>query len=359
MAGKWILALATVSGLALSAPVLHAQQTIDFGDDSGDWANDGECDDKRFEGAGMTTTPLLDEDIGRDATDCRTAFEAGKLTLRADAPAIPSRAAPAVQTTSAGGIDFGDDSSQWANDDECDDKRFVGPGMTSTPLLDSDIGKDATDCRKAFEAGRLTLRADAENVPDVIHDGVNFGNDSGDYANDGECDDNRFIGKGMAAPPLSREHVRRDATDCRAAYVAGSIKLRDVVTEDVVRGNINFGRDTGDYANDGECDDKRFVGEGMTSTPLLEADIRADATDCVLAYDAGRIRLRVAVTSDLVHEGINFGTDGGSNANDNECDDPRFVGEGMASGSLRAEDIRADATDCVEAFKAGRVTLVN
>lgn len=359
MAGKWILALATVSGLALTAPVLHAQATIDFGDDSGEWANDGECDDKRFEGPGASTAPMLDGDIGRDATDCRAAFEAGKLTLRADAPAIPSRSTTPVVPAAAGSIDFGDDSSQWANDDECDDKRFIGAGMTSTPLLDSDIGHDATDCRKAFEAGKLTLRADAENTPDIIHDGVNFGNDSGDYAQDGECDDNRFVGTGMAQPPLSRDHARRDATDCRAAYVAGSIKLRDVVTEDVIRGDINFGRDTGDYANDGECDDKRFVGEGMTSTPLLDADIRADATDCVMAFDAGKIRLRVPVTSDLIHEGINFGSDAGRNSNDNECDDPRFVGEGMASGALRAEDIRTDATDCFEAFKAGTVKLVN
>lgn len=55
---------------------------IDFGDDAGTWANDGECDDPRFEGPGMTTTTLLDSDIKHDATDCRTAYEAGQLTLR-------------------------------------------------------------------------------------------------------------------------------------------------------------------------------------------------------------------------------------------------------------------------------------
>lgn len=55
-------------------------------------------------------------------------------------------------------IDFGDDASEWANDFECDDPRFQGPGMTATPLLDSDIRHDATDCRTAFEQGRLQLR---------------------------------------------------------------------------------------------------------------------------------------------------------------------------------------------------------
>ena len=58
----------------------------------------------------------------------------------------------------AAAIDFGDDTSEWANDNECDDKRFTGPGMTATPLLDADVGHDATDCRTAFEAGRLQLR---------------------------------------------------------------------------------------------------------------------------------------------------------------------------------------------------------
>ncbi|TIX51924.1 hypothetical protein [Alteraurantiacibacter aquimixticola] len=56
--------------------------TVDFGDDNGDYSNDSECDDPRFEGPGMTATPLLDEDIRHDATDCRTAFERGELQLR-------------------------------------------------------------------------------------------------------------------------------------------------------------------------------------------------------------------------------------------------------------------------------------
>jgi len=54
---------------------------VDFGNDDGAWANDGECDDPRFKGPGMTTTPLLDDDIKADATDCRTAYENGDLTL--------------------------------------------------------------------------------------------------------------------------------------------------------------------------------------------------------------------------------------------------------------------------------------
>ena len=91
----------------------------------------------------MTLTPLLSDDVMRDATDCRTAFQRGQLTLRG--------------VDAAGRIDFGDDTGEWANDGECDDMRFEGPGMTLTPLLFEDIMHDASDCRNAFKAGRLQL----------------------------------------------------------------------------------------------------------------------------------------------------------------------------------------------------------
>ena len=130
--------------LALAMPQPLIAQDIDFGDDSGRWAKDGECDDKRFEGPGMTSTVLLDDDIRRDATDCRVAYEQGRLTYKGSASAK---------------IIWGDDNGDWANDGECDDMRFEGPGMTTTPLLEDDIKHDATDCRNAFEAGTISLRS--------------------------------------------------------------------------------------------------------------------------------------------------------------------------------------------------------
>ena len=68
----------TVS-LGLSAPALHAQ--LDFGDDSSEWARDGECDDPRFEGKGSAET-LLDADAYHDATDCRTLLGQGRISVR-------------------------------------------------------------------------------------------------------------------------------------------------------------------------------------------------------------------------------------------------------------------------------------
>ena len=52
---------------------------------------------------------------------------------------------------------FGDDSSQWSQDGECDDPRFQGTGMAST-LIDADRFSDATDCRDLYNLGRITLR---------------------------------------------------------------------------------------------------------------------------------------------------------------------------------------------------------
>jgi hypothetical protein len=135
-----------VAGVALcavlTAPVLAAPK-FSFGDDKGEYSNDGECDDPRFAGPGMTGTPLLSDDVLHDASDCRVAFEAGKVTLRGVAD--------------DGTIDFGDDAGAYSADGECDDLRLIGSGMTASSLLEDDIMHDATDCEAAYEAGKLKL----------------------------------------------------------------------------------------------------------------------------------------------------------------------------------------------------------
>ena len=57
------------------------EESLEFGDDSSEWANDGECDDPRFEGDGMSAT-LMDQDQARDATDCRKLFETGRIRVK-------------------------------------------------------------------------------------------------------------------------------------------------------------------------------------------------------------------------------------------------------------------------------------
>lgn len=316
MAMKLLWTVAAVSVLAWGATPLQAQN-IDFGDDSSKWANDGECDDPRFTGPGMTGTTLLDADRLADATDCRKAFEAGELTLReGETGATEARKQlppPVTGVNVFDGIDFGDDSSQWANDDECDDPRFNGPGMTSTPLVDADKMRDATDCRKAYEAGDLKLGGvqQSENKPAPqritgvnVVDGIDFGDDTSEWANDGECDDPRFTGPGMTETTLLDSDIMADATDCRKEYDAGRLTLREAgdapqpPTGAAVAGGANvvdgidFGTDDSRWANDGECDDPRFTGPGMTQTTLLDSDRARDATDCRKAYEAGRLQLK-------------------------------------------------------------------
>ena len=67
--------------LAMMQTPASLSPSIDFGDDSGTWSRDGECDDPRFRGDGMAAPPLSDDDIRRDATDCRELFESGRITL--------------------------------------------------------------------------------------------------------------------------------------------------------------------------------------------------------------------------------------------------------------------------------------
>jgi len=226
---------------AAVAPPAEAAGPIDFGDDSGRWANDGECDDPRFEGEGMAAV-LVEEDRLRDASDCRSLFERGAIVLRGDAPAAPP---PATAPTSSAGIDFGDDSGRWANDGECDDPRFEGRGMADV-LVDDDLFRDASDCRRLYEEGAIELIGEARagtapaaprGTPPAVRQGtppavaapvapgIDFGDDSSRWANDGECDDPRFEGPGMAMGTVEEDRLR-DASDCRSLFEQGRVTLR-------------------------------------------------------------------------------------------------------------------------------------
>ena len=138
-----------VSGLPTAA---QAQDEPYFGDDSSQFALDGECDDARFIGFGMAEVVMTDS-IARDATDCRDAFADGTLEPN------PLFAEPAE----AGQYDYGDDTSEYANDGECDDIRFTGSYAAETIYLYEDIAHDASDCRAAVEDGRAHWQANARD----------------------------------------------------------------------------------------------------------------------------------------------------------------------------------------------------
>ena len=187
--------------------VSRAEAQVDFGDDSGPWPDDGECDDHRFEGdaMGANDDPLL---FRRDATDCRRLFDAGLIHIKTQGS----------QPEEAPDIEFGDDSGLWPGDGECDDHRFEGDGMGV--LYDpGHFRRDATDCRRLFDTGRIRLRQSGDQK------GVDFGDDAGQFANDGECDDGRFVGDGMGIDD-DFSLFKHDASDCRRLFEAGAIRLR-------------------------------------------------------------------------------------------------------------------------------------
>lgn len=249
-------ALAAASATALLAGLpAWAQATPDFGDDSGEWANDGECDDPRFVGEGVAAI-TVEADRMADATDCRAAWEAGTARLAeagaapgaapgakpadpaadpAAAPAAPgTKGAPATPLATPvapaapaapAAIEFGDDSGQYPRDGECDDRRFVGEGM-ATSLGWADVGRDASDCRPLYEAGRIRLWNPMEAQAATQCAAIDFGDDSSEYANDGECDDIRFEGA-AAAFALSAENTGKDAADCTRLCAFGAVSLRD------------------------------------------------------------------------------------------------------------------------------------
>jgi protease YdgD len=307
---------------------------IDFGDDNGEWSNDGECDDPRFEGEGSSGG--FDDHLRHDATDCRVAFERGDVTLIGG---------PSSGDQSSGSIEYGDDSGAYANDDECDDPRFEGPGTSGGGFDDHEM-HDASDCRDAVAAGTATFNGPSGG-PSV--GSIDYGDNSGEWANDGECDDPRFTGSGASGGFDS--HLMHDANDCRDAMAAGTVSF-DGPTGSSTGAAIDYGDDSGEWANDGECDDPRFTGSGASAG--FDSHLMHDASDCRDAF----IRGTVTIDGQSSTSGgpFDYGDDDSVFANDGECDDPRFEGPSM-DNTLLAVDMGHDATDCRNGVQSGDISI--
>lgn len=137
-----------LSVILLAPTTALATDTFRFGDNSSKWARDGECDDRRFFGKGMSED-LVTGDIAHDAADCRKLYKAGNIRFW-----VESSARKATQCSR---IKFGNNSSKWAKDGECDDPRFEGRG-SSKDLDSDDISHDAADCRSMCKSGMIFLR---------------------------------------------------------------------------------------------------------------------------------------------------------------------------------------------------------
>ncbi len=148
--------------------------------------------------------------------------ESGDAADAAEAPAADAAAGgkPAAGAApAAAALDMGDNTSSYANDGECDDPRFAGNAMADG-LLVINIGSDAADCQSAFDAGTIALNPlFATPANDAA---INYGDDGGDFTNNGTCDDIRFTGAYSAGVYYIFEDIGHDATDCRNAVTSGA-----------------------------------------------------------------------------------------------------------------------------------------
>ena len=105
---------------------------------------------------------------------------------------------------------------------------MITSGLTLFVSLSNDIRGVTLRVDKAFELiqGRTPSTADTGRAPASASDEqTDFGDDASVWANDGECDDPRFVGVGMGLTD-SAEDQGHDATDCSELYEARLIRLR-------------------------------------------------------------------------------------------------------------------------------------
>lgn len=407
---------------SILARSIDSDGNIDFGDDSGFFTLDDECDDPRFQGNGA----VGGSELFSDATDCRTLYEAGSITLAEpgtmfdddfagvfsdpdlfsgdmaeittesttppamqaissifnairNVPGLSDEPEPTdnffgtnpselIEYTGDDDIEFGLNTSIYADDGECDDPRFEGPGMASFTEQEN-LMRDANDCIRLYMDGMLTYSefgsgATATESMMVDSSGINFGDNSSIYQNDGECDDPRFQGPGMASF-TEQENLMSDANDCRQAYQAGNVTLipgaqsnsamaalggpvpqRQPAPINAPQVGREFTVPRGPIDGATRSDGSIFASGNVYGQPLTENSGLSSGISVPIAPPL----------SDLSGAGVNFGDNTSDWANDGECDDPRFEGIGMAS-VVFDDDAMRDANDCRKLYDAGSITL--
>ncbi|MEQ8954142.1 MAG: hypothetical protein RL120_08410 [Gammaproteobacteria bacterium] len=406
---------------------------IIFGDDSSGFANDGECDDPRFQGPG-TAFGSSGNHLFKDASDCRSQFEAGMISLAepedmnlggdtdmalfgADSDIFGGDTSPssAMSLADAGpfgevafalwqafqaipgddagtmplpfgiggsdasdydraglseltGIDFGDNSGPFIDDGECDDPRFEGPGSAEFTYDGAEF-TDAGDCSSLYLEGTLTyVDPDSAGTGLVVDSaGIEFGDNTGVFADDGECDDPRFEGPGAAAF-ASEASEMRDANDCRNMFESGRVSLAATASasppgssaavagtqanrpDAVPQETDTIGVPRGDIYGATQEDGSIFASGTVYGEPL-EQDVRSRNRL------PGTANYAPAAARPAINVAIDFGDNSSVFANDGECDDPRFEGDGMAFVSFD-DDRGKDADDCRAAFEAGTITVI-
>ena len=179
------------------------------------------------------------------------------------------------------------------------EQAFVAAMEAEDPCALAEFVRDYPRSELVKIASSLATTCKGESLDDVADKravirpdpDIGFGAEDGRNGNDGLCHDRRFVGTGMSLPPWSPWDVEADKSDCRSAWRAGTIELRTpealgIADISQIHDDIDFGTDGGSWANDGQCDDRRFSGPGMASVQQAPG---TDRSDCLVAYLAEKI----------------------------------------------------------------------
>lgn len=159
-----------------------------------------------------------------------------------------------------------------------------------------DAGTDTTDCT-------------------LLHAGI--ADDSCTFANDNECDEYRFNGTGSCQDGS-------DTSDCTAFQAQREADfLERARSLGIAEQTINdLGNNTCRWSNDNECDDITYGGTGACETGT-------DATDCL-----------ASVSTSAGTDPVLGGDNSCEYANDSECDEARYGGGGYCDDGTDTSDCR-------------------
>ena len=159
-----------------------------------------------------------------------------------------------------------------------------------------------------------------------------------------------FAAAKVAASGAVKNFRRKVRNKVKSVVAVPGSLVNDAV--DWARGR-NMGDDSGLNARNGQCNDRRFVGNDVAAfSDAGEAEMGRDATDCRKLLREGRIRWRNEPPAK--RKGApQFGNDLGESPYDGYCDDGRFMGPGMGGTT----EVKKDATDCRMLYKRGLIML--
>ncbi|MCY4496791.1 MAG: ankyrin repeat domain-containing protein [Rhodospirillaceae bacterium] len=190
-----------------------------------------------------------------------------------------------------------------------------------------------------------------------------FGDDSGLFPNDDQCDDRRFTGDGVGF----RFQAGQDRADCYRLLNEGRVRWSDRNDSATARDNFRSlgisGVDSDVFRPFADKYIELAVAAGFAEKGL-SAELAETFSNTITDEQSDEVAVLFAGLSELLggmmigmlgdHDVRDFGRDSGASAIDGVCDDLRFAGDGMRSGLVLAQ-IMTDASDCRMLLGTGRI----